>query len=231
MTDDIRVTAREIYDAQMALDPADHKGQSDLHVRWTQDVTQPICDTLSGMTAITALVVSGDIASAYRADFALEDGTMGWERCMHLVGSYARGEWVRRHIDSGDIDLTAVDIVALWRDSDPDDSSDWWADTWQAVVSANDGMMLTDSDVPLPVEDDDTLYIYRGQLAGAPVGLAWSTDRFVAEKFALSGGGRSTMLGGKVLEGTCDPRDVLGWLTGRGESEVVVLPENVAYSQ
>lgn len=232
VTPEVRAAARDIYDRQQAVPKGDHEADMDLRAEWTQRVQQPILDSMAtageSLTFLTAFVVSSDIASAVRADLMVEDG-MDPLKASHLVGSYARAAFLREYIEAGRVGWDDVDIISLWRDSDPDDTDPWWAEQWQDAVKRNGGDMLRDGSGPLPVEDEDTLYLYRGQLPGE-AGLAWSTDRRVAVKFAKTGGGRSARSGGVVLEGRADPRDVLAFLTGRGESEVVILPENVVWT-
>ena len=71
-------------------------------------------------------------------------------------------------------------------------------------------------------ELEEIFTVYRGQDADAPVGLSWTTDRAVAEKFARGHRGlwneRPTVLTGEVCK-----RDVAAFYTGRKESEVVAF--------
>ena len=68
----------------------------------------------------------------------------------------------------------------------------------------------------------DTITVHRGQDDAAPVGLSWTTDRAVAERFAR--GHRFIWNPHPVLlTGSVSKRDVAGFYTDRKESEVVVF--------
>lgn len=112
----------------------------------------------------------------------------------------------------------------------------WWPDKesrsgWSATVaralsfgSAQKYMRPEDREcfTALP----DPVSIYRGQLAGRHAGIAWTTDREWAERFArrsaLFFGGEPTLLTGRVKKA-----DIIAVLTERKESEVIVLPRHV----
>lgn len=215
-------TAREIWDAIRQTDQLDHERLMDLTDQWRTVVVGPILDDLlerdPEMPHLTALVQAQDRGSAIRADFMLEDG-MPWQKAMFQVGSYARAEWVKRHSQDGDIDLGQVDLVSLWRDSDPDDTDAWWALQWYELRVAL-GEVITDG-TPLP--DGDEFHVYRGQF-GETVGMAWSLDKRVAENFARTGGGRFVRAGGVLLHARVRREAVLAYLTSRGEQEIVVSP-------
>jgi hypothetical protein len=64
----------------------------------------------------------------------------------------------------------------------------------------------------------DPVTVYR---AGALDGFAWTTERETADYLARQYGLAP------VTEGTVAKRDVLAYITGRGEAELVICPENV----
>jgi hypothetical protein len=66
----------------------------------------------------------------------------------------------------------------------------------------------------------DPVTVYR---AGAPTGLAWTTERETAEFLA-----RQHDLT-PVTQGTVAKQDVLAYITGRGEAEIVARPRRVRY--
>jgi hypothetical protein len=71
-----------------------------------------------------------------------------------------------------------------------------------------------------------TFPIYRGfNYDGGEDGFSWTIDRARAEWFArrFSDSDHQPL----VAAGTVGRKDVIGYLTGRGEQEIVVLPENV----
>ncbi len=78
--------------------------------------------------------------------------------------------------------------------------------------------------------------VYRGTGTGEASGLAWSTDPGVASWFARrfredNPAHRLTRVPGVgrplLLKGTVKRDAILGWFTGRGESEIVVNPRRV----
>ena len=56
---------------------------------------------------------------------------------------------------------------------------------------------------------------------------AWTIDRDIAEKFANGAATRQANRGGVIYQATVDRSRILGYLTGRGESEVIVDPKDV----
>lgn len=66
--------------------------------------------------------------------------------------------------------------------------------------------------------------IYRGCIEHNQEGWSWTTDREKARWFANRAFGADER---QVLKGTVRKEDVLGYLMGRGESEIVVRPEDV----
>lgn len=69
----------------------------------------------------------------------------------------------------------------------------------------------------------DTFTVYRGfNRDDAVDGFSWCLNRERARWFANRWGAR-----GRVASGLLSKRDVIGLMTGRGEAEVVAMPENV----
>lgn len=66
--------------------------------------------------------------------------------------------------------------------------------------------------------------IYRGTQEGVPLGLSWTLDPDKAAWFA----NRFKPPQPLVLKGTVSKANVFAYLEGRGEQEIVVLPEHVA---
>lgn len=227
VSSDVRATARRIHDRLKSVPVGDHEQEMDLRMQWEQQVVFPIREELvqrdPALPFMTALVMSGDEGGALRADFQLEDGDP-WERVYGLIGSYARSQWVLRHIDDGSIprDWAIENIMHLWRDSDPDDTDPRWLLLWVEAFRRNGHVALTDGERKLP--STKMLTVYRGQIGEGVPGLAWSTNRKVAERFALTGGGREQREGGVLLEATVPRTAVFAYLTGRNEDECVVSP-------
>jgi hypothetical protein len=147
---------------------------------------------------------------------------------MPFVGSYGRLDFALWAVEQGHLTRDALldDLPDLWRGSDPDDTDPRFAALWAEAKARNGGRYVADTTiVPLPVAPDGTVVIYRGQFNrhDPANGIAWSTDRVVAEKFAATGGLRGVNGHvGRMHTGRIHVDHVLGWLTGRGESEVVV---------
>jgi len=101
---------------------------------------------------------------------------------------------------------------------------EWWCstyttlslDSWQVIELFDRAGFV--SDAPLP---RGRLTIYRGQRAEADVGVCWSLSEAVAAKFALHNTLRRTV----VLSTTAERNAILGYLTERGDDEVIVDPD------
>jgi hypothetical protein len=169
---------------------------------------------------ITAYIIAGDMLSAEKASKLVREG-MAPEKALHFIGSYARFDWAVEHLDPS----TLLRILPeLWRGADPDDTNPEYLKLWEAAWKANNCKTVCDGQ-KLP--RTKKLTIYRGQASDAPIGFAWTLDVIIARKFALSGGLRGTISNGKVLEGKVDPFNIYGYVTGRGESEIIVDPKKV----
>ena len=111
-------------------------------------------------------------------------------------------------------------IADLWRGSDPDDTDPRFLEVWQNAVENNGGYIRDGKALPRT----NPLTIYRGQMPSDPIGIAWTLDIEIAKGFARGRGIRSGAMNGSVLEARVWRGLVLGYLTGRGESECVVNP-------
>lgn len=70
----------------------------------------------------------------------------------------------------------------------------------------------------------EVVTIYRGCVDFNQVGYSWTTDREKAKWFAGRSFGSTTRM---VLRGIANKSNVLAFLAGRGESEIVIHPEQV----
>jgi len=171
---------------------------------------------------IGALVIAGDRLSAERSDRWLAEG-MPFDDALAFVGSYARLDWALRAQERGATSRGWLldRLPHLWSGSDPDDTDPRFLALWREAFARNGHRPILDGRRLPP---GDVLTVYRGQFRDAPLGIAWSLDRRVAEAFARSGGLRGAIQGGVVLTRSARRRDVLAYLTGRDESEVIVDP-------
>lgn len=124
-----------------------------------------------------------------------------------------------------------------------DDKSYWsflsqiWIDTENMWQNAEDWEFLLSSPRPgrkehFMEEDDvkklDTLdpqfTVFRGTCYGLPLGLSWTLDKEKAAWFALRFRRDTPPI---VVRGTVAKDDVIAYLGGRGENEIVTLPDQV----
>ena len=178
----------------------------------------------SGVPFAVALVMASDEVQAAQWEAEVEAGEMPAERGVNLIGSYARFEYAIRWVERGWLthDWLRENLPELWRGADPDDTDPRYLRIWRQAWIAN-GMRAVRDGKPLPA--GRTLTVYRGQQPHEEVGFAWSLDPKTAAKFAR--GIRVGTLRGDVLRASVARHDVLGFLTGRGESEVVADPRDV----
>lgn len=175
---------------------------------------------------ITAIVMAGDLVSAERWWERMVNGECTPSQAKNLVGSYARLDFAIKAWHAGylTLDEVLVDLPGLWSGSDPDDTDPRFLSLWRAAWMKNHERYVRDGE-PLPRSHNIT--VYRGQMPNDPVGIAWSLDRDVAERFARGAGMRVSNMPGVVYVATIDRRKVLGYLTGRKESEVVLDPAHL----
>lgn len=169
---------------------------------------------------IAAIVIAGDVVSARRAQRMLDAGEP-FRRCLMMVGSYARLDFALRAVEAGKWDRAELiaQLPDLWRGSDPDDTDHRFLALWREAYLKNGGAVCDGP--PLP---EGRIKLYRGQRQSPLLGIAWSLDVEIARKFAVTLGLRTAMAGGVVIVRYADSKDAYGYLTGRGESEVVIDP-------
>ena len=182
---------------------------------------------------MTAIIMAGDIVSAERATVMLLNG-VDFDRALAHVGSYSRLEWAAGAQEAGHTTRDhLLDLLPdLWRGSDPDDTDVRWLQLWNAAWLRNGRRTITDGkDIPSHSKVSGPggrkyLRIFRGQGADQRAGIAWTLDEGVARKFA---GGAGVRVPGGVVKpvvytATVHARNVMAYLTQRGESEVIVNP-------
>lgn len=109
----------------------------------------------------------------------------------------------------------------VWSSSEPDDTEPAWLRLWRRAFAANGRSIVTDAK---RVPSAKTWIVYRGE-EGKPKkrGIAWTTKREVAEYFANRFGiDQIAKQPGTVYVGEVDRADILGYVTGRSEMEVIV---------
>lgn len=170
---------------------------------------------------ITAIIIAGDRLSAQRAEDLVESGAMKAVDAMSHVGSYARLDFAVRMHEAGRMTKTELldNLPSLWRDSDPDDTDPRFLKLWKEARKRA-GRIVRDSAQGLP--RGRTVTIYRGQDRGAQLGIAWTTDREIAAKYAYGMALRQSNRDGVIVTAEVPRKFVLAYLTKRGESEVIV---------
>lgn len=102
---------------------------------------------------------------------------------------------------------------------------------WRRVLSAGvpgrEHMMCGEERAELAAMPE-RLTVYRGCSVKDHSGFSWTLERSVAEWFARRFKREEGMV---VLTATVDRGDVIAYLTGRNEAEVIAMPEHVTYEQ
>jgi hypothetical protein len=176
---------------------------------------------------ISAYVIARDLMSADRSLGWLREGKYDWGTAEAFCGSYGRLDLRIRAYEEGLIteEQAVEDLPSQWSGSDPDDMDPRFLALWRKAFRLNGKRMLRDSRKHLP--KDRPLTIFRGQDEGTPFGISWSFDHRVAVKFANGAATRQHNRRGVVYAAHVDPKNILGYMTGRGESEVIVAPTKV----
>lgn len=178
--------------------------------------------TEKGMPFLTAYIVAGDIMSGEKADAAVAAGVPAIE-VYGFVGSYTRFDWCVKNLDRADLLQL---LPELWVAADPDDTNPEYLTLWQDAFAANQGIVVDDATASLKTFFNKQVTVYRGQVGDA-LGISWTLNLGIAEKFARTGGGRQKVDGGKVLTGKVHRSKILAYLTSRDEFEVIVDPKDV----
>lgn len=178
---------------------------------------------------VTAIVMAGDIRQAEDARAMFDRGEIDARRALTLTGSYARWDFAHTLWSEGHLtdDEYFGDLCDLWSGSDPDDRDPKWLAVWRQAKRWNGGAMLRDGKA-IPTRDKAHPFpVYRGQMRDESVGIAWTRDPKTAQKFANGAGLRISNMGGVVIAGMAQRSDVLAYITGRGESEVIIDPARI----
>jgi hypothetical protein len=184
---------------------------------------------------ISAYVMARDLRSAERALNWLREGKYDFGTAEVFTGSYGRMDLRVRARDEGLItDERAFEGLAhAWSAADPDDTDPRFLALWTDAWRANKRRTLRDKPTSrLP--SGAYLKVYRGQdptdtVERGAFGIAWSLDEKVAMKFANGAATRQHHRGGVVYVAAVWRKDIMGYMVGRGESEVIVDPRDLVY--
>lgn len=169
---------------------------------------------------ISAITIAGDQMSGDRARRWVTEGLPGID-AMTFVGSYARLDFAIWAVENGHLerDVLLDELPELWSGSDPDDTDPRFLALWVEAWERNGGKTVCDGKA-LPRRQ--RLRVYRGQDEDAPLGIAWTLDPKVAEKFARGAGTRQANREGVVIWTDVRRDRPLAYLTGRSESEIIL---------
>jgi hypothetical protein len=195
----------------------------------TSDALAEIAAKMPGLPFLTQTVMASDLVSMRRWRKRADAGEVPYATAMNLVGSYFRWDFAYDLWKEGKItdDEFFTDICDRWRGSDPDDRDPRWLTVWRQAKARNGGAMLRDGKA-IPTRDKAHPFpVFRGQMRNDTVGIAWTRDPKIAIKFANGAGIRVSNMGGVVIAGMAQRSDVLAYITGRGESEVIIDPARI----
>jgi hypothetical protein len=117
-------------------------------------------------------------------------------------------------------------LSGIWMDSENiPQNQELWNEIFDSGRAGMENMMKNDEREALAALPQK-IKIYQGHTGDRDDGWSWTTDKSVALWFAQ----RFSELEGsdaQVTEATADKNDVLAYLLGRGESEILVSPEDV----
>lgn len=175
---------------------------------------------------ISAYVIAGDLMSADRSLQWLRDGTHSFERAKVFTGSYGRLDFIVRALAEGLItEAEAIkDLPETWRGADPDDTDPRFLALWKRARKVKRRALTDGQQLP---RKHDRLMVFRGQDQGVPFGIAWTLNPMVAVKFANGAATRQHARHGVVYVAFVPRSKVMGYMTGRNESEVVLDPEDL----
>lgn len=191
----------------------------------TQQIQHELLERDPSLGVITSHVIAQDLASLERVEAEVAAGEFTPEEGLHLVGSYARLEYAVKHLPH-DAALYKR-LPDLWRDADPDDSDPTFEALWRDAWEWNGRKPLHDERA---MKQKGTLTLWRGEdrpdldldEEAEPTGIAWTLDFAIADKFARGAGLRQRSREGVVLTAEVPATSAYAFITGRGESEVVV---------
>jgi len=186
-------------------------------------VISEMAEKFPNLPILTIVVMAGDLMSRDIADYHVQKKGWSVKRAGFLVGSYARLDWYVDQYENGNLPLR--DLLDLlpeeWPGCDPDDTDPKFLKLWKKAWKKNGELYLFDGPAlpPKPI-----LTVYRGQFkATDPLGIAWTTDKKIARKFA-NGASLLVDIQGVVLTRRIRISDVYAYLTGRGESGIICDP-------
>lgn len=152
-----------------------------------------------------------------------------WFHYVRLHERAFRVHALEKSIDAG---LTGPDyweiIRYVWIDSESiHQTIDLWKELWKSDIPDRIRHVMNDAEQDAYASLPDKVEIYRGYLGAAAVnGMSWTTDRDKAVWFArrFSSFIKEPMF---VASGVISKTNILAYLLGRSEEEIVAVPEDI----
>jgi hypothetical protein len=179
------------------------------------------------LPTLTAIVMAGDMAHAEQIDLFISKKLMTVEEAKIHIGSYARLDWLIDKYQKGLLadNWLLKEFPNEWVSCDPNDTDPKYLKLWKKAKKMNLGNMIHDG--ALIEFKGGYLTVYRGQQSKhEPIGISWTTNFDVAKKFA-TGAGLRTRVNGIVIEKKIRWNDIIAYMTGRGESEIICDPKKL----
>ena len=195
----------------------------------TQAIQEQLRAANPTLPTLTAVIMANDTYAMEHAEGLLYAGEITYDEALTLCGSYTRVQAALRWQLEGHATRAHLldQWTELWVNGDPDDTDPQLLQVW-LELRADRGQVVTDrADLP----PGDPVMVYRGQRPVDPLGIAWTLDRRVAEKFANGAAIRvHRRPNPAIILAKVDRKSVYGYLTLRNEQEVVVNPFNLRES-
>lgn len=194
--------------------------QSERQMKLAEQLTRD-----KGILPPLSIIMAGDLVSAERWEVAFKERKVSFRKACALIGSYARFDFAVKMMNECWITPLELykDLCSLWSSSDPDDASFVNLSVFRDAFAANGNRILRDEKGMGGLARKRVVRVYRGDVfRDAPLGFAWTLDENTAEKFARGASVRMRFDNGMVRSGLVNRNDILAYITGRGEEEVIV---------
>lgn len=186
------------------------------------------------LPVITHIVIASDYAHWDELNDQYLSSKPDFEKHVWQFGSYARMDWAVNQLNNRKVSAGTfyVHLPMLWVMSDPDDTDPRFLKVWKTARARNrrvNSYVTDNSQYRLP--QGDLLDIYRGQMNDdGKYGISWTLDYRVALKFAKGAWYRCPMPG-IVYVSQVRRKNVLAYLNGRNEQEVIIDPKDLIVPQ
>jgi hypothetical protein len=210
-----------------------------LHQEREQKFIEEIYAKNPGVHPIKAMIMAGDYASAEQWGPYFERGEWDFEHTASMIGSYARMDWVLKMLELGKAKPEEIYpmLPDLWSGGGPDSTDKRFLELWRSAWDTNGQKMIVKAESPngkfllpevLANNRKKLVTVFRGEdLTRIGRGISWSLDIEVAERFARGASNR-VPTEGDVYVAKVHKKRILAYIAGRGESEVILDPMQLA---